>query len=216
MDEGRGLGDALREINKEIKGGGGPAACWPIGSIFLSVSPTNPGISLGCGTWVRFGAGKVLVGLDSSDVSFDTAEEIGGTKTSTPEGTVSQPTFTGSPLPAHDHGTGTLAASVHAGVTVQNHSYTPAGTINAHTTAGDSNTTGGTAKVTGPGTHTFTGTAANLTHTVTQPNNHTLSGRSESLSAGTPAGTVSQPNFVGSPMSVLQPFIVVYMFKRVS
>lgn len=43
---------------------------------------------------------------------------------------------------------------------------------------------------------------------------HSLSGSSEAVSAGTPAGTVSQPTFTGSPTSVLQPYLVVYMWKR--
>lgn len=30
----------------------------------------------------------------------------------------------------------------------------------------------------------------------------------------TPAGTVSQPTFTGSATSVVQPFLVVYMWKR--
>ena len=43
---------------------------------------------------------------------------------------------------------------------------------------------------------------------------HTLSGSSESVSAGTPAGTNSAPAFTGSPTSVVQPYIVVYFWKR--
>lgn len=51
-------------------------------------------------------------------------------------------------------------------------------------------------------------------HTVTQPSNHTMSGSSEAVTAGTPAGTVSQPTFTGSPTSVVQPYIVVFSWKR--
>lgn len=163
---------------------------WPVGSVFLSVVSTNPATLLGFGTWSAFAAGRMLVGLNAADVDFDTAEETGGSKT-------------------HSHTSGTLAPSAHSGAAVADHaahthSFTPAGTINAHTTAADSNTTGGTAKVTGPGTHTFTGSAgttgnpsATLTHSVTQPSNHTMSG-----STATANG--------------LPPYIVVYMWKRVS
>jgi hypothetical protein len=35
---------------------------------------------LGFGTWTAFGAGRVMVGLDAGDASFDTAEETGGSK----------------------------------------------------------------------------------------------------------------------------------------
>lgn len=37
---------------------------------------------------------------------------------------------------------------------------------------------------------------------------------SEAKSAGTPAGTVTAPVFSGASMSVLNPFLVVYMWAR--
>ena len=67
---------------------------WPIGSVFTSVVSTNPATLLGFGTWSAFGAGKVLVGLDSGDTDFDTAEETGGAKTHT---------LTTAEMPAHVH-----------------------------------------------------------------------------------------------------------------
>ena len=55
---------------------------YPVGSIYINATnSTNPGTLLGFGTWVAFGAGKVPVGIDSSDTDFDTAEETGGGKT---------------------------------------------------------------------------------------------------------------------------------------
>ena len=38
------------------------ATIYPIGTIYSSTSSTNPGTSLGFGTWVAYGAGRVLVG----------------------------------------------------------------------------------------------------------------------------------------------------------
>ena len=38
------------------------AALHPVGSIYTSTSATNPGTSFGFGTWVAFGAGRVLIG----------------------------------------------------------------------------------------------------------------------------------------------------------
>ena len=54
----------------------------PVGSIFTTV--TNYANSaavvaaMGGTTWVRFGAGRALVGYDASDTDFDAAEETGG------------------------------------------------------------------------------------------------------------------------------------------
>jgi hypothetical protein len=68
---------------------------YPVGSIYINASvSTNPATLLGFGTWVAFGAGKVIVGLDSSDTDFDTAEETGGAKTHT---------LSISEIPSHTH-----------------------------------------------------------------------------------------------------------------
>lgn len=56
-------------------------ALYPVGSIYVNAtSSTNPATLLGFGTWTAFGAGRVMVGLDAGDTSFDTAEETGGSK----------------------------------------------------------------------------------------------------------------------------------------
>ena len=70
-------------------------AAYPVGSIYINASvATNPATLLGFGTWVAFGAGRVLVGLDSGDANFDTLGETGGEKTHT---------LTTSEIPAHNH-----------------------------------------------------------------------------------------------------------------
>jgi hypothetical protein len=57
------------------------SAMYPVGSIYINASvSTNPSTLLGFGTWTAFGAGKVIIGLDSSDALFDTLEETGGSK----------------------------------------------------------------------------------------------------------------------------------------
>jgi len=86
------------------------ANAYPVGSIYMNCSnATNPGTLLGFGTWASFGEGRVLVGIDSSDTDFDTAEETGGSKTHT---------LTEAQLPSHRHqvgsndsGTGTGGAA---------------------------------------------------------------------------------------------------------
>ena len=55
------------------------ALLYPIGSIYTNAtSAVNPGTLLGFGTWTAFGAGRVMVGFDSSNALFDVAEETGG------------------------------------------------------------------------------------------------------------------------------------------
>jgi hypothetical protein len=73
----------------------------PVGSIYTAIIATNPGTLFGFGTWTAFGAGRMLISLDSSNVLFDTAEETGGSADST------LPThthiFTGTVLGTHAH-----------------------------------------------------------------------------------------------------------------
>ena len=55
------------------------AAIYPVGSIYTNASvSTNPATLLGFGTWTAFGAGRVMVGFNSGNALFDTAEETGG------------------------------------------------------------------------------------------------------------------------------------------
>lgn len=57
------------------------ASIYPVGSIYINAAvSTNPATLLGFGTWVSFGTGRVLVGVDSSDSAFDTLGETGGSK----------------------------------------------------------------------------------------------------------------------------------------
>lgn len=90
---------------------------YPVGSIYINASvSTNPATLLGFGTWAAFGAGKVVVGLDSADALFDTLEETGGSKdavvvshthTATSTSTVTDPTHThASPKNAAPNGGG--------------------------------------------------------------------------------------------------------------
>jgi hypothetical protein len=56
-------------------------ALFPVGSIYTNATnSTNPSTLLGFGTWVAFGAGRVMVGFNAGDTLFDTAEETGGSK----------------------------------------------------------------------------------------------------------------------------------------
>ena len=56
-------------------------ALHPVGSIYINATnSTNPGTLFGFGTWTAFGAGRVPVGFNAADPSFDTAEKTGGSK----------------------------------------------------------------------------------------------------------------------------------------
>ena len=66
---------------------------YPIGSIYMSISPTNPEETIG-GAWVPWGQGKVPVGVDTSDSDFNSVERIGGEK---------RHTLTVDEMPKHAH-----------------------------------------------------------------------------------------------------------------
>jgi len=78
---------------------------YPVGSIFTTITAYADSAAvvtaIGGTTWVAFGAGKVLVGLDSGDTDFDTVSETGGAKTST----TGSHTLTTAEIPAHTHDT---------------------------------------------------------------------------------------------------------------
>lgn len=52
---------------------------YPVGSIYLSVSNTNPSTLFG-GTWEEMAKGKTLVGVDQNDSDFAASKKIGGSK----------------------------------------------------------------------------------------------------------------------------------------
>lgn len=66
---------------------------WPIGSIYISVINTNPSKWFG-GTWIAFGTGRCLVGVDTSQSEFNRVMKTGGEKTHT---------LTISEMPSHNH-----------------------------------------------------------------------------------------------------------------
>src|SRR3990167_9158783 len=84
-----GFAPKVTDTSLFLKGDGtwasppGGTEAFPVGSVFIAVVDTDPGTLLGYGTWSAFGAGKMLVSLDSGDTDFDVAEETGGAKTKT-------------------------------------------------------------------------------------------------------------------------------------
>ena len=145
------------------------AAVYPVGSIYINATnSTNPGTLLGFGTWVAFGAGRVPVGIDSSDSDFDSAEETGGSKTHT---------LTEAQLPAHRH-------FLFRNVSVGNIGDTNASLSAAH-------------HYTNAGEERYRIRKSSSTNAFLEPD-ITLSGQTGS----------------GSAHNNVQPYIVVYMWKR--
>jgi len=144
---------------------------YPIGSVYTNATnSTNPGTLLGFGTWVSFGAGRVPVGIDSSDTDFDAAEETGGAK---------EVTLTNAQIPGHTH-TGAAYYKIDGGGQTD-----PTGETERtffHENSGHTTTTGSDSSY---------GRANLLTNTG---------------GGGTAPGGGSHTN--------LQPYIVVYMWKR--
>lgn len=150
---------------------------YPIGSIYISVDSADPGTLFG-GTWEAFGAGRVLVGLDSSDTDFDTAEETGGAKTHT---------LTTTEMPVHTH-------------VQDSHNHTQ----DSHNHVIRSQTA-------------TTGSATSYEHGTLD----TSSAETEAtevtdgkIATNQAATAVNQNAGSGGAHNNLQPYIVVYMFKR--
>lgn len=163
-------------------------ALYPVGSVYINASSTtNPSSLLGFGTWVAFGEGRVLVGQNTSDTSFDTLEETGGSKDAI--------------AVSHTHTFSTTTSSEGA------HTHTITDPGHYHTTNNSSppnlNWTGGGGTIIGAGSNAWnTGSATTgITINSNGAHTHTLSGTTGSTgSSGTNAN--------------LQPYVVVKMWKR--
>jgi microcystin-dependent protein len=108
-----------------------------------AASSTNPATLLGFGTWAIFGAGRMPVGIDSSDTDFDVVEETGGAKTHT---------LLTSEMPSHNHTDG---------------SYNALGIVNDTNTAVSTDATVGELNLVNTGTLQATGGGS--AHTIMNP-----------------------------------------------
>ena len=168
-------------------GGGSALDAWPVGSVYIAVDSTSPATKFGGGTWAAFAAGRMLLGINAGDVDFDTAEETGGAKTS-------------SALIAHTHVQDPHTHVQNAHTHVQDaHSHTiPVGATDDTSAPFDradagSNTGGANAT-------TATGTAVAVNQSTTAVNQN--------------ATAVNQSAGSGASFSLMNPYIVVYMWKR--
>lgn len=176
------------------------ASVYPVGSIYTNASNnTNPGTLLGFGTWTAFGAGRVMVGFDSGNTLFDTAEETGG--------------YADSIVVSHTHtGTTGTESATHT------HSY-------SGTTSGQSaDHTHGFALGTGyynntdiqiaTGTYSVRQLLTQGTSGTSNDHTHSYSGTTASESAThTHSFTTDSTGSSGTNRNY-QPYITVYMWKR--
>lgn len=144
---------------------------YPVGSIYISVNNTNPSTYFG-GTWVAFGTGKTLVGIDTSQTEFNTVEKTGGEKTHT---------LSEAEMPAHSHSGTTDGNGNHAHQVGGDWDVSPGGNYTSVHNAGY------------PGNSTNPWTSTNGWH------DHTFTTNSKGS---------------GSAHNNLQPYIIVYMWKR--
>ena len=166
------LNELLLDLKKEI---------YPVGSLYISTLSTNPATLLGFGTWGVFGAGKVLVSLDSGDTDFDTSEETGGAKTKT-IATANLPNISTGAGTAHNHG---ITDSGHTHIIASRTGAGGGGNRFAHgDTVSPTDDTDGTNSAT-------TGITINNESAHT----HSLGGS-------------------GTALNVMNPYIVVHMWKR--
>lgn len=184
----------------EASGGGGGGVTmdqvWPVGSVFTAVVNTNPGTLLGVGTWAAFGAGRVLVGIDGAQTEFDTVEEVGGAKTHT---------LVASEMPSHTH-----VQNSH------NHTQDPhTHTQNSHTHPSIQVQGGTTAATTG--THIMTSTAtggSSRAATTPEAANAATAVNQNATATNQAATAVNQSTGGDGAHNNLQPYIVVYFWKR--
>ncbi len=212
---------------------------WPIGSIYISVSPTSPATLFG-GTWERFGNGKAVVGVDESDDDFKTVALTGGSKTKT---------IAVENLPAHSHSVNinTNEAGSHShgvgalntGGQSANHTHTlPA--FNTDSKGGHSHNYGGSGlslrgspTLVGAGSTPMllngdwvgsTQSAGAHTHYVSAKNTGNQSANHTHSIAAHNTGTVANHTHnvngntgntgSGTALNVQNPYITVYMWKR--
>ena len=160
---------------------------YPVGSIYTSTESANPSEKFG-GVWERYGKGKTLVGVDEDDSSFNVSSKTGGSKSTT---------LTVDNLPKHTHSIPSLTGS-----TSTNGKHIHPYNLN-HATTG---TSWGYPPLSGPEKDLYNyetasgliGSAGDHSHTIT-----------------TDASTTGSSGS-GSSFSNLQPYITVYMWKRIS
>lgn len=195
---------------------------FPVGAIYMSTTSANPSTFWTGTTWQAFATGKTIVGIDTSDTDFNSVNKVGGSK---------EVVLTIPNLPTHNHTVGDNSHS-HTVNGVEDHSHT----LNDHAHYlpphqhgsgwGEQNQTGYWGNW--PGKN-FRGSSSTdwdnnmfLTSPVDQWTNGAgavgMSGsgaHSHTINATTHSHTLSNTGS-NTAHSNLQPYIVTYIWKRIS
>lgn len=119
---------------------------YPVGSIYSSTSATNPGTSLGFGTWTAFGAGRVMIGAGGGYTGGATggsadAVVVSHTHTATSTDSGHTHTYAGSVSTSYfQYGAG--GGNTGIGIPLQAGSTTNSGTANITTTVATAGVSG--------------------------------------------------------------------------
>jgi hypothetical protein len=162
------------------------ALMYPVGTIFTSTSLTNPATSLGFGTWVAFGAGRVLVGVGGAF----TAGATGGSADAV--------------VVSHNH---SVSSSSSSSVSDPGHRHV-FGADDQIASQGGYNTVGGfpyDAKSGGGG---------GGVHLLTKNTSLANAGETTGISVSTSTSTSITAAGVSGTNANLQPYVVVYMWQR--
>ena len=209
---------------------------YPVGSVYISTTLDTPAkvkTAIG-GTWETYGKGQTLVGVDTSQNEFKTVNTTGGAKSVsyTPKGTIGSTGLTIDQIPSHSHNIEhthtTAASSITNGVAANTTSTWIDAAPPADNYGSGTNTTGSLLQhystLYGAGSYSY----AKILYT--NIHSHTVTGTIPSLSTNSISttssgaagkGTTSDGHthsFTGTAanISTLQPYITVYMYKRVN
>lgn len=170
---------------------------YPVGSIYTSVNNTNPGSFLG-GTWASFGAGRTLIGVNSSDNDFSAAQKTGGAK---------QVTLSTDQMPSHTH-----TGSTDSGDGNHNHNAQTAEASLEGTFTAFRGTTGGIVSRVGESSDNVGGTGTTRENLkITADHQHQIN----ISNSGAHIHDFTTESAGGSePIDILPPYITVYFWRR--